>query len=684
LPARIAEWEARAKLAVVPKAENEILAYLYRAQGDLAKARKAAEEAERNDLLEAILYEQADWKELARRPAVAETSDVIRWLGYRTAYSRLGGAKKQYEAAVKDLRTRAAGLTGGNMIPYTKGLFLNGQAGAAIELLQKSPSSAKLAYEILVAQTRIKEAFALVETARKAPSPLLNVLEILQARTLYSLGEKERALALLEKHAREVRPGDQRAWIEDLVESELAVGRRDQAFGHVAKVLAGAGHGDWHEQLFEKLFDSRGGEARVMWQLLRLLDAKEPVEKALGRLRACFEGKATLETIDSLLDATRKSAERLKPPEAAEAWRVLGEVALSCKQPKQAADAFRQAGTTRAGIRLGDLLAQKKQWLPAAAQYHAAYKVGLKMGFSRGEEGEGVPALALYLSGHALTQAGRISEGRERIERAHLLPLGDGDMRFDLVRALRKRGHRDAERREQQYLRRIGEPVLSDPGSYYTGEGLRAAGIDAAGRKDWLKAADGYEQTFLRCLQPGMNFARPAAYVTVPAHINLIRARGLVAAGRLDEALVESERGRASLPGSVDLAMYLVPELDRRGRKKDALALYREVRGRYEVVLGEYPRCAWACNQAAWLSACCRRDLEKGLVHARKAIELTPDSAAYHDTLAEVLFQSGKKDEAIAAQKKAIALQPKREYFRKQLKRLETGDPKMPRPEEEE
>jgi tetratricopeptide (TPR) repeat protein len=104
----------------------------------------------------------------------------------------------------------------------------------------------------------------------------------------------------------------------------------------------------------------------------------------------------------------------------------------------------------------------------------------------------------------------------------------------------------------------------------------------------------------------------------------------------------------------------------------------------YEAVVKSYPKCAWARNQLGWLSACCKRDLDRGLVHARQAVAVAPDSSAYHDTLAEVLFQLGKKDEALKAQKKAVELAPKRAYFRKQLKRIEAGDPKAPRPAEDE
>jgi tetratricopeptide (TPR) repeat protein len=213
---------------------------------------------------------------------------------------------------------------------------------------------------------------------------------------------------------------------------------------------------------------------------------------------------------------------------------------------------------------------------------------------------------------------------------------------------------------------------------------MRAGAIAATARKHYLDAADGYEQAFLRCLNPTLNFARPAAYVTVPAHIHGLRARGLALAGRLDEAKTEALRAHAALPGSAEPALELVPLFDQKKRTKDADELFRSTLEVFEGLMRDYPRSAWVHNQAAWLSACCRRDLEKGLTYARKAVSLSPNSAGYIDTLAELLFQLGKKDEAIAAQKKAIALDPKRAYFRKQLKRIEAGDPKAPRPDEEE
>jgi tetratricopeptide (TPR) repeat protein len=75
-----------------------------------------------------------------------------------------------------------------------------------------------------------------------------------------------------------------------------------------------------------------------------------------------------------------------------------------------------------------------------------------------------------------------------------------------------------------------------------------------------------------------------------------------------------------------------------------------------------------------------RRDLDAALDHATQATKLAPDNPGYLDTLAEIHFQRGDKDKAIAALKKCIAMDPKRTYFTKQLKRFEAGDPKAELP----
>lgn len=677
LPARVAEREAKASQPGAPRSEYEALAYLHRAGGDLAKATAAAKEAQSLPLLEAMLYEAADWKALAARNDLPSFSGEDTWLAYRTAYLRLGGPAKAYQAHIDGLVKRG-GMVGHARdlaLPIAKGLFLNGRGDLGLELLQTSGYSQKMVFEILSVQTRVKDALAVVEAARKSGSTAeMATLEILEARVLHQLGEADKALAALKKYTDAIKPGPDQPWHQDLVEAELILDRREQAFAAAAKILTATNDPVRAGRLFDKLFDPDGDDAFALYKALRKLDPKESVEKTIERLRAFVSGKGDAKALVNSLKLWDAEV-----PDAS--WLAAGEACAWAKQPKLAAECFRMANSARAWVRLGDLSTDAKDWAKAATYYHAAYKLALK---SESPSGEGLPCLALWLSGHALARAGQADEGQARMERAHLLPLGDGEMRFDFVRALRKRGHKEAARREEEHLRRFGEPLLAEPNSYFAGEGLRAAAIDAGNRKDWLRAADGYEQTFLRCLQRSMNFTRGSAYVTVPGHIYATRARGLLAVGRIDEALAEAERARLSQPANVELAMRLVPELDRLGRKKDADTLYRQVRDRYAEVAAAYPKCAWARNQMAWLSACCRRDLDDGLAQARRAVELTPDAAPFHDTLAEVLFQLGKKDEAAAAQKKAIALQPGREEYKKRLKRIEAGDPNAPRVVEEE
>src|SRR5262249_19155739 len=161
------------------------------------------------------------------------------------------------------------------------------------------------------------------------------------------------------------------------------------------------------------------------------------------------------------------------------------------------------------------------------------------------------------------------------------------------------------------------------------------------------------------------------AYVGVPFLIHRLRAAGLVASGKLDEARREIDAALAGLPANPDLAILLGPELGKGGHKKDAGAPF----GRLPAVpakLGkDYPKSAGLHNSLAWMCASCRRRLEEAQEHAQQAVELEPGLPGFRDTLAEVLFQRGRKAEAIAHIKKCIAMDPKRDYYRRQLKRFE-------------
>lgn len=682
LPARIAHHEALLKIADGKKETDkqyEILALLHRAAGNLEAARETADKGGRRALAENMLYEAGDWKALAARKDLTFGNSASEKLAYRAAFHRLAGDAKGMDEALEGLRklAKAPGMT--DRFAIAKALLLNDRPAEGVELLDGPDLPRR--FEILVAQLKIAEALALVDRAKKDKDRFAE-MEVLQARTLYSMGETDKATAIFDRLAKEIKPGQEQEWWKSLIDAEYRAGLRDRAFEHLAQALpVGPRNGDPTSSLFPKVFGERAVAAESLWAFLR---QKTPAEKpvdTLKTLRGLLGGKLPAKTLTDLAEAGQARAKairseapagnaelhRLKDEEADRLLVGLAEAALAAGQESLALTCLENGKTGVALMRLGDLLAAKKEWDKAADRYRQAW------------EANRTQPLPLFLRGWALTQSGKAKEGKSWIELSHWLPLGEEALRRGFVRALAERGHEADAKRENELLLRTGQP-----GSFYVGEALRRRAFYDPDRKGPLKVALRHEQGMLRCLSSFVNFVQGGAYAGVPAMIHSQRARGFLAAGKVAEAEKEAALCRACQPGYVDLPISLVPGLDKLGRKKEATALFDQTLAVYEKLCRDYPRCAWAHNSAAWLSACCRRDLDKALEHAKKAVDLSPKSSGYLDTLAEVYFQRGDRDKAVAAQKKAIALDPKKPYYRKQLKRIEAGDPTAERPPENE
>src|SRR5262249_55422219 len=127
-------------------------------------------------------------------------------------------------------------------------------------------------------------------------------------------------------------------------------------------------------------------------------------------------------------------------------------------------------------------------------------------------------------------------------------------------------------------------------------------------------------------------------------------------------------------PGNIGLCIDVTTELVKRGRKKEADELFARVYAVWDGVCKEFPQSAWAHNKAARLAVRCQRGLDAALDHARKAVEYGPDNAGHLDPVAEVYFKRGDRDKAVELMKKCVEMQPRYDYFRKQLKRMQAGD----------
>lgn len=676
---------------------DEALVHLYRARGDLLAARQAAERSGRAMLLEGILAEQGDWKALAE--AVARRAERIGGRteappspGLRAFCDRLAGNSARAETETRQAASEIA-RTG------SPALFFLGRPRQALASLTRDGHDAD-AFEFLAFQSKYREALALADGVRIPDSAcrwaldaltrarpyvaaitfltyekqcheavaylestwLLRrqerrTLELNLAETMHQLGRTDEALALFASLGGDTGPTS-RPW-PALIEAEVQLGLRELADRHAARLLAG-GPGS-AAGVLALLFPQPKGAADVWWLFLRRKSHGEPPLVTLRHLRRLLEAPEASAEFAALAPELEKEA--LVNPADQETWlRALGETALARGQAEMARRYFAKGGQAPVAaslslLRLGDLLASQKRWAEAADAYGRAWDR---------DRNRPIP---LHLRGWALCQTGRAKEGKELMARARWLPLGNEEVRYDFAEALAEHGLTEAARDEHELILRTG---AYDRASLANVQNHRAA--EAAARKDFLAAAEHGNRVLLAVLQTGLGFVRPRSCLSLPALVHRHRARGLVDHGRIEEARAEIRQALDLLPGDVDLPILLVPALERRGHQVDADILFNRVHDFHARLCAEYPRSPTCHNTLAWLLARCRHQLDEARMHACQAVGLSPDRAGLLDTLAEVEFQSGRRDEAIKAMRRCLVMEPRNAYFQKQLKRFETGD----------
>jgi tetratricopeptide (TPR) repeat protein len=644
-----------------------VLAHLYRAKGDLAAARAAAEKSANARVIRQVMLEQRDWSALAKPEMVKD--ETTEGLAQRAAFQRLAGDHTAFEKTIARLRDpKAIGAD----VPLevrtaAKGLFLNDRPGDAVALLIQKKQYLP-AFEVLAAQMRYREAFDLLDLVNQDDSHPPLTVDLRRAQFLYQLGERDKAEAILAKSAETLGKelGGYTGY-RQLIRTEQRLGRTEQAFAHGATAMIKFFDDDRVNELFDLFFPEHGGAAADWWSFFRKKYESEKGTDTMQRIREIFEKRQTPKNFAELVrdldrsldqeDAGRRSAYRA----IAGAAKVLGDADLELAYLKRLETLTDKPVLF---LRWGDIHVSRKQYREAAAQYQKAWEL------------DKTQPLPLYLRGLALIESGQADEGKKLMELAHLTPLANEETRFGFARALAERGHAEAARRERDLLVRIGPPQ-----NWEMNETLRLVGYEAMRRRDYAAAALLLERFGLQCLAADTSFVDYGALVHVPAVIQQNRALALAAAGKFAEARTVAEQALASTPGNLNVPIQLAAILDEAGRKADADALFARVFQVYRKLATDYPRSGMVHNSLAWLCAACRRELDEGLTHATKATELEPQSAGYLDTLAEIQFQRGDKAKAVELMTRCRELEPTNAYFKKQLQRFEAGDPKAKLPD---
>ncbi len=99
-----------------------------------------------------------------------------------------------------------------------------------------------------------------------------------------------------------------------------------------------------------------------------------------------------------------------------------------------------------------------------------------------------------------------------------------------------------------------------------------------------------------------------------------------------------------------------------------------------ERAIQDYPEDPELLNSYAWMAAELGWNLDQALAAARKAVRLSGEEANVLDTLAEVQFRLGRREEALSTIRRAIERRPGDEYLLKQLRKFRGADGGIPDP----
>lgn len=648
--------------------------YLHRAAGDAEAARAAARASGDEALLDAILIEAGDWKAMAERARNrAPSSSSIEELNFAAAYHALAGDRAAADAwagKIVDFADPAGRRQELELCEAADALFMLGRPEQGLAVYARNglfvpppprdPTQTRVpAMDLLRLRLQFPEALAIVEQARKAGSASLPQIEANGAAILHFLGRRAEATRELERLAeRNRRSNNPVVWSALL---KAAGQTRDpELIERFLLAALTAGPNQRAAPLFESANFDHPERAGHWWRLLRMR-RREPVKVTLDRLRSLLKGELLGREMEGYARAAEMDAGRLGRADRAEVLEAVADTLIAQNRGEAAQQLLQRLGFGGSAphmIRLGDLEGAQNRWDQAAARYGRAWEM------------DRTQPLPLLLKGVAVTRIGREAEGRKLIELAHLLPLADENRRHAFCEGLERRGLWEDVRRERELITRTAGFM-----SWDLGDTVRRLGDAAAARGEHLAAAALWRRAFLDNFGMNTGFVDPTANLAMPALMLRTEALGRIKTDDVAGGLAAAEECLRVSPGDTDALIDVVTALDAAGRKTEADGLYRRSRDLYARLCADYPDSGGLHNQLAWASAKCRRDLDRALVHAKRAVELEPSNTASIDTLAETYFQRGDIGRAVETIKRCIALEPRVEHHRKQLARFEATIP---------
>lgn len=648
------------------------LAWLHRAAGNLAAARQVAARIDDAALHEGLAFEAGDWNaliELARNEG--DPGQNLERLGHLMAYHHRAGQETKLSETLAQLKEIVAQTEdSGQIWNAVEILLVVERPEDAFSALRRG-SGHLAAFDLLVKQLRYDEALQVAAQAPADTPAQRAQIQTREAQVRWLLGQHDQARRMLRQLADAELAGEAAASIPSVLETEMKIGLRDDAFQHAAAALAKQNFVSQPKPILAQLFPEQTAEAEAWWRVITATQPNADPRQSLAQLDRLLAQPQQQPDLSQWAARAQQTADHIPYAQRADLLVAIADTLARGKRYDLAAAGLESVsdlagGGSAALLRRGDLAAEQQQWKDAAAWYRRAF------------DADRSQVLPLYLHGHALTQAGDTQQGQRAMRQAELLPLADERARHELAEGLAKRGLTAAADAQHQLLLATSRFRLWELGFALRRLGNRAL---AAGR--FAQAADYFERSMFDVLRLNTAFVQREAYLTVPFVVRECRLRAALHESRWEDAAAHAQGGLEILPNDIGLALRLVPAFDQAGRSAPADRFFEEVFQRQQTLCERYPQLAERHNQLAWLAARCNRRLDDALRHAQQAVALAPNRAAYLDTLAEVHFQRGARREAIDLILRCLELAPDNAFFQSQLARF-TMPAELPIPPPEE
>ncbi len=161
--------------------------------------------------------------------------------------------------------------------------------------------------------------------------------------------------------------------------------------------------------------------------------------------------------------------------------------------------------------------------------------------------------------------------------------------------------------------------------------------------------------------------------LNVRQQADLARAMCLLKTDR-DRAIAMLARCHSQDPCGGMLADHFFPALRKAGLTSEHDKWFDLSWEKIQSVIKRYPGSHNSRNSAAWLAARSVRKLAAAEAEAKQALAVYPEQGAYLDTMAEIQFAKGHREEAIKWSERAIKARPTDSAVRRQLVRFR-GEP---------